>query len=791
MGKTRVLIALAVGLFSCSEDNSVDPPKGTDPPAGTTLVAASQSISSAGGVLTVSDASSPLHGLVVSVPANAAPSGMKLDIGFTKVDAPSNAPGFAVASPLITITSTVPQPDSLLTITIPVNVPDGSFAVPVLYNHTTKTYEGLPMTAATATSVTVVTKGAGLNTASGVAARSLAGEPTSVFSIIALSINAKELAAKQVINTGFKPGTDDWEFVNYGSYLAPGGHCAGQSITAMWYYYEKALKSSPRLYHRFDLVNKDSATLWQDNPRGFRFASVVQADIQWDSWISSSFFYTMKNSAFHALSWKAFAATMLLTGEPQLVGLMSDSGGHAIIAHKISLKDSTLYVSDPNFPGREKQIKFAGDKFLPYTTMQNAAQDPYAYWGVGYFAKTALIDWAAIGKRYAELEKGTIGTVAPNAFPADTVKTFDGQKVVGDSLTSFTDSVGIEVLCPTCAASYSNSTRQPYNIYDTTGLLLADYKTGETSQGLPRGKTKFLLKPGRHRYGFAISGLIPIPGQAGSASINWLNFRWVTINNAKPKVKISPDAVLGETGKTYTFTATPTVNVPDAIYDWTVTNAKDSVIFSSLSKPNNSIQVPFVAWGVYSVKVRLYNADKSLKLDSTTAKVEIETKGAKSFSFTWKGKLLYSFDLPYSITLSGTVTGLDGNTIDSVFMYDFNPGVVHVYMPMFGNKKFQVQASISATLLKTVIDSTPKGEQRWRYSITSPAKNRITTSRLNPYYYAQSSSVDLTYTGDGDVIFEPYWSYKMETFDSLGAVVKTDTGLTSTTVSGVIQLEGN
>jgi hypothetical protein len=49
---------------------------------------------------------------------------------------------------------------------------------------------------------------------------------------------------------------------------------------------------------------------------------------------------------------------MLLTGEPQFVGLTSNSGGHAIIAHKISLTEKKIYVCDPNYPGQEKVITF-------------------------------------------------------------------------------------------------------------------------------------------------------------------------------------------------------------------------------------------------------------------------------------------------------------------------------------------------------------------------------------------------------------------------------------------------
>ncbi len=75
---------------------------------------------------------------------------------------------------------------------------------------------------------------------------------------------------------------DDWEFPNYGSYIAFGGHCAGQSVTAMWYYYEKKSKGAPNLHSNFDHYGSAAPATWADNPRGFKFASQIQADMKWD-----------------------------------------------------------------------------------------------------------------------------------------------------------------------------------------------------------------------------------------------------------------------------------------------------------------------------------------------------------------------------------------------------------------------------------------------------------------------------------------------------------------------------
>ncbi|MBK8641821.1 MAG: hypothetical protein IPN15_06215 [Saprospiraceae bacterium] len=74
--------------------------------------------------------------------------------------------------------------------------------------------------------------------------------------------------------SGFRPGIDDWEFPNEGSYIEPEGHCAGQSLTAMWYYHVHKLSLNEHpLYDRFSTL---PSPIWQDNVKGYRFSSVIQ-----------------------------------------------------------------------------------------------------------------------------------------------------------------------------------------------------------------------------------------------------------------------------------------------------------------------------------------------------------------------------------------------------------------------------------------------------------------------------------------------------------------------------------
>ena len=115
---------------------------------------------------------------------------------------------------MITVDNGGGYSDELMYVKVPVKVPEGYFAMGFLYDEKTKQLEGMPLVASDANSITVATRH---------------------FSSFFISMIEKALLKKD-IDSGFCPGIDDWQFTNYGSYIAPGGHCEGQSLSAMWYY---------------------------------------------------------------------------------------------------------------------------------------------------------------------------------------------------------------------------------------------------------------------------------------------------------------------------------------------------------------------------------------------------------------------------------------------------------------------------------------------------------------------------------------------------------------------------
>jgi hypothetical protein len=73
---------------------------------------------------------------------------------------------------------------------------------------------------------------------------------------------------------------------DYCSFIAPEGHCAGQSVSAMWYYSKQPDGKDLTLYGRYDNNGDKPATpaFQLDDSLGYRLASMVQTDMDWSSW---------------------------------------------------------------------------------------------------------------------------------------------------------------------------------------------------------------------------------------------------------------------------------------------------------------------------------------------------------------------------------------------------------------------------------------------------------------------------------------------------------------------------
>lgn len=364
------------------------------------------SVPKEGGSLTVDSPASPLNGMTIRVENGSFTEDVGFDISIRSIQSHAFGDNFHPVTPLITIDNRDKFASKPVLLDIPVVLSENEFAMGFYYNEKTGKLEGIPLAGLDSGHVTLA---------------------TCHFSEVVVSKIDKSALESVEIDTGFMPGVDDWQFVNKGSWLEPGGHCAGQSITAMWYYYEKYLAAGERrLYGRYDNNNWGMGTIdfQEDDSWGYRFASVVQREMDWDAY--SRVVFSTLSKVTDGYSWNAFVYSMLLTREPQFVAIYRyyndkngkpQMGGHAIVAYKIS--GDKLYVADPNYPGVEgRYIQFTANGFRPYSSGANAIDikknGVRVYTEIYYVAKSALVNWSRVTEEYNEMLQGKVGN---NLFP--------------------------------------------------------------------------------------------------------------------------------------------------------------------------------------------------------------------------------------------------------------------------------------------------------------------------------------------------------------------------------------
>ncbi|MEI7423911.1 MAG: PKD domain-containing protein [Prolixibacteraceae bacterium] len=627
MKKSIVFILMIVVLvWSCKKTS--DPANTSDatPPQDQNIVSKNMTTGSftevsnstvglSGATVKIAKPGTPVDGIEIAIPANSFSSSLSLKVAYAEIKSHQFGANFNPISPIISITCDGGYSNELMSITIPVKIPVGHIPLGFYLDETTGKLEGIPFKSITANSITLLTRhflNANKLKSGELNLKNLSGIGAN---IVICSISESVLNGQSIIATGYKPGVDDWEFVNYGSYIAPGGHCAGQNMTAMWYYFEKK-PSEGNLFNKFS----DNPKLWQDNARGYRFCSVMQNDIDQAGFFSLIIWkYITFNQDLDKLKLLTIAGAMLVTGEPQGIGIFRQKGlkpdgtpsyeGHNLICYQVSVSSGKLYISDPNKPGLEQSIDFKNNKFDPYIARVNgnAASNPYPF--VTYYAKTAFIEWDKIGKRYAELLDNTIGTKAPNTFPNYTLWVKDGTGYeLKDGLRVTKDTLRINAICPGSEAYYEvqNQKLIGINVYNQDGLVVS-----KGTEYAPYVK----LTPGLNKIGFYIYAWKNNNKYANGDDIPlFVDFKWITVNYSP--LSIDPNPLQGILNTDYKLTARSKGTAPkSAKYIWDFGDGSAKVTIQNDSTSNHT----YTKEGVFNVKVELYDNAVNLKINEASS----------------------------------------------------------------------------------------------------------------------------------------------------------------------------
>lgn len=572
-------------------------------------------ITAAGGSLRYTQPGDPLSGLTLTIPAGAFPQGGTWQVRAEPASVPA-IPSVSLAAPPFRIeTSQGGEAAQFLTLRIPVRVPAGEFAGAFYWDPVVGHLEAIPTVDADSTSITVamqhVSASRLLSPATAPGARRVSRAFASAsgsggVSIVLLKSSLARL--RQPVSTGFQPGVDDWEFANWGSYISPAGHCAGQSITAVWYYLrQKAVRGA--LHAQYDEIH--SGFYW-DNPRGYRFASTVQESIDWSRRASTlqglESFAQAVGIGIDSLHFFTGALAMLATGHPQYVAVRNARGGHALVAWAST--GSGFKIADPNWPGQARQVAFTGGRFTPYDGAASAAAGGSGtlYETIRVLGVSAVIPVTDIDPLWPAFLDGTIGS---SRFPAYRVELYDPDSdswsVAPDTIVTRQQDLKLRAVCPSCMKSDNSpgaaAGQQLLGIVDSVGNLRETVTTGGTETRLQKGKQRLGLKV----YGADTSG-------EATFYWTWLDFRWITVD-AKPFF-INPDSLVGKIDTTYRFVARPSGGAPpNATYEWDFGDGHAPVLVTG---GDSTVQYEWKEEGSYTVSVRMMNPQTGLQVARAT-----------------------------------------------------------------------------------------------------------------------------------------------------------------------------
>ena len=581
-----------------------------------------QPIDSNGGTIAVSKPGDPLNGFVMDVPPSSYSGNLSFKVSSAPITNQTFGSDITPVSPMIYVDNGGADSNDLMYIRVPVNVPAGYFAMGFIYDAATKQLEGMPLIATDAESVTVGTRH---------------------FSDFFISMISDTLLSGD-IDSGFRPGVDDWQFTNHGSYIAPLGHCEGQSITALWYYCTKPDGTNARLYGRYDNNGNQPATptFWQDDSLGYRFASVAQEDIDNESFANTMWLnlagkdFKQDNNGDWQLvdvpgisdetTWDLFAYSIKATHEPQLVCIRSNAGGgHALIVYEIS--DGDLYVADPNYPGNTTRvIEYYDGEFQPYNSGANADEiangNGKAYENIAFYAKTTVLSWDTIAQHWTELKDGTIGN---DSFPGYLIeyKNDQGKWVnLTDGMQTPYDSM--EIL------DFNN----PKSQVQTIALV---YRDGNLLQ--PDAELNINLLPGNNKLGILIEG-------KANDQYEYVDFQYVNVVYNQTTTSSTPGQSINAEGqKTNSNLPEGAFGTPDNPYKVTISGtvkADPNLQFEGVEYYSNYASALNVMAFVYSIPststiTNVDALDVNIKFDNPVQTKVVRTTQSERQITTSKG----------------------------------------------------------------------------------------------------------------------------------------------------------
>ena len=313
-----------------------------------------------------------------------------------------------------------------MTLRLPARVGADSAVAAFLFDPAAGVFEGVPLLARDDSSVTIASRhfrtDQMFHTAVPAAGfrSSRVGAPLRFGEVRIVVVGGPRAVTTRPITTAFLPGKDDWEFHNYGTFKSTGGVCAGMSLSALYYFY-RFQPTRGGLFRHFDSF----ADLEWDNPGGEAAASILQVRSDWDN--QTHYLHGLiasvggSASGYASLVYESLALTMMVTGQPQYLGLNNPTSGHAVVAYAVD--NGTVKFSNPNAPGLLTQkMTHRAAGFDPVPLSPSYTDPEESFTSVHMVGASVMVDATLLAKVFADIDSKTI---AAKWFPTLRREYFD------------------------------------------------------------------------------------------------------------------------------------------------------------------------------------------------------------------------------------------------------------------------------------------------------------------------------------------------------------------------------
>ncbi len=498
-------LALLLALLACNLPGRPGDSAGDEPGLrlGDPVEVLSTTVPPAGGTIRVDQPESPIDGLAIDVPAGAYAAPTAFTIRVRQILSHTYGERLQPLTPLIEIDNGGLEAQTHLIVHLPADLPPDSFAMAFRYDRESGRLEGLPVLSIDGGEVQV---------------------PVLHFSELVLTWVEEELLT-QPITTRFVLGRDNWPFPNDGSVVQPAGHCAGETLSAL--YYLQMIGGEPLVtaFDGYDNGFRRTPELAVDDRLGWRLSSAAQAINRVEGSNARLQYWLTTQSRQPRLALLTFALTMWLTGEPQLVQLQgAGEAAHAVLAYAVNGTEVSIY--DPNHPTEPRTLTYlpAEHDFAAYTTGLTSKGALTTFSEVYFIPAREAIDWAALGGLWREFLGGSVGQAL---FPSYTLWAQGAAPGAAEARRALTDGFRTQ----------ADRLRVTFESPGFQGRAVVYNDSPQAFEAILSGQTRELeLEQGTTTLGFEIEA------EVSQGVFRWVDFRWIDIVRGEAPTETQPPA---------------------------------------------------------------------------------------------------------------------------------------------------------------------------------------------------------------------------------------------------------